>query len=252
MNRLAALLLASAALAAQAQDARYPWDLRFDAARENLDKGYDDWREESAQLSWSPRRGLKLLGGGRATERYEQKDREGFGGFYLPLGSAGTTLHLEGTASSTHKVLAEWSALLEGAHPLGNGFVLNAGAKLSRFTQSDVEIVSAGLDWYMGDYRLGYTGYISRPEGAGWAPAHRLSASWYRSDLTFVTLSYARGREVENVYPTGLISTDVRAVSLTAGVELAPRWGLTFEWAHVRQGDLYTRRTGRIGTRFLF
>ena len=107
-------------------------------------------------------------------------------------------------------------------------------------------------DARIGDYRFAYTGYLSRPGSGAWSPAHRLAASWYRGDLTFATLSAARGREVENVFGAGLLATDVRSYSLQAGVELARNVGLTFEWAQVRQGDLYTRRTGRIGTRLLF
>lgn len=250
--RAAAALAIAVALPSAAQDRPYPWEWRVDGAHENLDNGYADWKEAATQLTWSPRRGLAVLGGARATERYDQRDNEGFGGFYLPLGSAGTTLHAEATGSSTHRVLARWTTLVEASQPLGHGFVLTGGGKFSRYAQSDVQMLNGTIEWYSGDYRLAYTGFISRPEGVGWAPAHRVAASWYRGTLTYVTLSLARGREVENVFPTGLLVTDVRAASLTAGLELTPQWGLTFEYAHVRQGDLYTRRTGRLGTRFLF
>ncbi|MEP7070606.1 MAG: hypothetical protein ABI789_15260, partial [Usitatibacter sp.] len=71
-------------------------------------------------------------------------------------------------------------------------------------------------------------------------------------ELTYATLSAARGREVENVLPAGLLASDVRSASLAGGVEIAPRFGLIFEWARVKQGELYTRREARLGTRFLF
>ena len=247
-----ALLAALAAVPALAQDYAHPWDVRIEGARDNLDNGYDDWREALAQLTWSPRRGLAVLGGARWTERYAQDDREAFGGFYAPLGGHGTTLHVEGAYSSTHKVLAHRSAIVELMQPLARGWVLTGGYKRSRYTQSDVEIVNGALEWYTGDWRFGYTGFLSRTGGSGWAPAHRLAASWYRSRLTHATLSLARGREVENVFPTGLVTTQVRAASLAGGFELTPQWGLTFELAYVEQGDLYTRRSARVGTRFLF
>ena len=245
-------LLALAPIAALSQDRAYPWEFRAEDAHEDLDRGRADWEEGLVQLAWRPRRGLALLGGARATDRFDQRDREGFAAAWLPLGSERTTLHVEGTASSTHRVLARWTALAELSHAFGEGWVGSAAAKLSRFSQADARTVSATVERYMGDFRLGYTAFLSRPESGSWSPAHRIAASWYRGDLTYVTVAGARGREVENVFPSGLLASDVRAASIGAGLELAPRWGLTLEWARVRQGDLYTRRTARIGTRLLF
>lgn len=250
--RALGLVLAAASFGATAADAPYPWELRLEGAREDLDRGRSDWDEALAQLAWRPRRGLAVLGGARATERFDQKDREGFGGVYIPLGNAGATLHAEGTASSTHRVLARWSALAEVSWAFGGGWVVTGTAKQSRFTLADAQTLAVTVERYSGDYRLAYTGYLSRPESGSWSPTHRLAASWYRGDLTFLTLSIARGREVENVFPSGLLASDVRSASLLAGIEVAPNIGLTLEWAHVRQGDLYTRRTARIGTRLLF
>ena len=105
---------------------------------------------------------------------------------------------------------------------------------------------------YVGNFRFGWHAQVSRPEGTGWSPAHRLIASWYRSELTFATLTLARGREVENVPPDGLLVNDVRSVALSGSYELAPRWAITGEVASSRQGELYTRRTLRLGTRLLF
>jgi YaiO family outer membrane protein len=108
------------------------------------------------------------------------------------------------------------------------------------------------VEKYVGDYRFAWHAQVSRVENSSWAPAHRLSASWYRGELTFATLTLARGREVENVPPDGLLQTDVRAASLSGSLEVAPRWALTGELAWAEQGDLYTRRTARLGTRLLF
>lgn len=252
MRRAAALAASTMALACAAQENPRPWEVRVEADYENLDHGQPDWREELAQLAWKPRKDFTLLGGARATERFDQRDREGYAAAYLPLGDKGTILHLEGSASSTHKVLAQDSALAEIAQPVGDGWVLTGGAKYSRYTTGNVTIASGTVEKYIRDYRLGYTVYISRLEGASWTPAHRLAASWYRGELTYVTLSAAKGREVENVFPQPLLVTDVSAGSLAGGVEIMPNWGLTFEALYVRQGDLYTRRGARIGTRILF
>ena len=249
-------LLAAALLvlprAAAAQERRYPWEFRVEGERDNLGNGYEDWRELLGQVAWKPRRSLALLGGARATERFGLRDREAFAGVYLPLAGDATVFHVEATASNTHRVLARSSALAEVSRVLGGGWVATLSAKGSRYPQNDVAAYGAGIERYFGDFRVGYQGIVSRPDGASWSPAHRFSASWHRGDLTFVTLTAARGRDVENVVPTGLLVLDVRSFSLRVGWEVMPWWGLTLELLHERQGDLYTRRGVRVGTRVLF
>lgn len=227
------------------------WEFRAEAQHDNLDHGQPDWNEELLQLAWKPRRGLAILGGARTTERFDQRDREGYAAGYFPLAST-TTLHIEGSASSTHHVLARDSALAEIAQELGRGWVVSAGGKLARYDTGDVRIASATVEKYLGDWRLAYTGYLSRGDTGGWAPAHRISATWYRDTLTYVTASAATGRELENVLPQGLVSTDVRAYAIGGGLKLGREWGLSLDAGHVRQGELYTRRYARLGLRVLF
>jgi YaiO family outer membrane protein len=251
MKRALAFAAAAACLACAAQE-RAPWELRVEGDHENLDHGQPDWNEVMAQLAWRPKKDFTILGGARATDRFDQRDREGFAAAYLPIGDSRTVFHIEGSASPTHKVLARNTVLADIAVPVGSGWVLTPGAKLAHYATGDVAIATGSVEKYVGDYRFGYTAYLSRVEGGPWSPAHRLAASWYRGELTSITLSAAKGRDVENVYPLPLIVTDVRAASLAGGVELAKNWGLTFEALYVRQGDLYTRRGARIGTRILF
>jgi YaiO family outer membrane protein len=149
-------------------------------------------------------------------------------------------------------VLPRHAYLLELAQPLGSGWVLTGGGRQARYDTGDVQATWLQVEKYVGDFRFGWHAQVSRTESSGWAPAHRLTASWYRGELTSATLTLARGREVENVPPDGLLQTDVRAVSLAGSVEVATRWALTGELAWSEQGDLYTRRTARIGTRLLF
>jgi YaiO family outer membrane protein len=245
---VAATLLA---LSAHAQE-RPPFEFRLEGAKEKLDHGYEDWSEALAQLAWRPARGQAFAGAFRATERFGLRDREGLAAAYLPIGEGGTNLHVEGTASSTHRVLPKGTVLAELAQPLGSGWVVGGGGKLSRYTDTDVTTFTANVDKYLGEWRLGYTAYLSRPEGAAWGPSHRLVAAWYRSELRQASFSIARGREQENIPPLGIVTSDVRNATLNAVFEVAPRWGLTFEWAWHEQGDLYTRRTVRLGTRLLF
>jgi len=251
---LAVAALAIAPLAVMAEDppaSPTPWELRAEGQHDNLTNGQPDWNEEMLQLAWKPRRGLAVLGGGRWTERFDQKDHELFGGAYLPVASS-TGVHLEASTSPTHRVLARESLLLELPQQLGAGWVVNAAGKRAHYDSGDVHAAIGTVEKYLGDWRLAYVGYLSRAESGGWAPSHRLSATWYRGDLTYASVSAGRGREVENVYPAGLVTTDVRSANVGAGLELARGFGLTLDLGYVRQGDLYTRRYARLGARVLF
>jgi YaiO family outer membrane protein len=253
VRRFAIAAMVACAAGAQAGEPRpHPWDLRVDGVHDNLDNGYDDWRELMAQLAWRPDTRTSLFGSYRETERFDLRDREAAAGAYLPLGGGGAVLHGEGSWSKTHHVLARHAYLLELAQPLGQGWVLTGGGRQARYETGDVQATWLQVEKYVGDYRFAWHAQVSRVESSGWSPAHRLSASWYRGELTFATLTLARGREVENVPPSGLLQTDVRAASLSGSLELVPRWALTGELAWTEQGELYTRRTARLGTRLLF
>jgi YaiO family outer membrane protein len=231
---------------------RTPFELRVEGARDSLSGGREDWREALGQLAWRPSPGQTFLGGYRATERFGLRDREIVGGAYLPFSKGGPTLHLEGTASSTHRVLAKNTMLADLAVPLGGGWVVGAGGKLARYNTGDVTTAVASIEKYLGEWRLGYSGYLSRPEGGSWGPTHRLVAAWYRGELAQASLSVARGREQQNLPPLGIVTSDVRNVTLNAVFPVFDRFGLVLEWSRQEQGDLYTRRTVRIGTRVLF
>jgi YaiO family outer membrane protein len=244
----AVTLFASSTMAQE----RPPFELRLEGARDTLDRGHQDWTEASAQLAWRPAPGQAFLAGVRATERFGQRDREGIAGAYLPLAAGGPTMHLEATGSATHRVLPRHTVLGELAQPLGNGWVVTGGGKHARYATGDVATAIATVERYLGDWRLAYTLTLSRPEGAGWGPTHRLVAGWHGGELRQAGLSVARGREAENVVPLGIVTSEARNVTLNAVLELAPRWGLVLEWSRHEQGNLYTRRTVRLGTRLLF
>ena len=246
-----ATLLPGAGAAADAPRER-PFELRFDAGMDNLSNDFADWRELAALVSYRPTTRLAVFGGYRETERYDQRDREASAGTYVPLPGLTTSLHFEGTWSDTHRVLARNMFLGEVVQPLGDGWVLSAGGKRTRYTESEVDAVWTQVEKYVGNWRFAYNLQVSRPEGVGWSPAHRVTGSWYRGDLTFVTLIASTGREVENIPPAGLVQSDVHSFAALGGLEITKQWGLVLELAYTKQGDLYTRRTARLGTRFLF
>lgn len=253
MTRLAvAVGGAIVSLAAQAQEPVAPtWEARAEAQRDSLDHGKPGWKEELAQLAWKPKQGLAIFGAARATERFNLRDREGYGGAYVSL-TPSLDLHVEASASQTHHVLARHATLAELSHKLGDGWVGSLAAKSARYETGNVQTAIGTIEKYAGDWRLGYTGYLSRPESGPWGASHRLSATWSRGTLTYASGSIGFGREIENVVPAGLLVTDVRSATLGGGIEVVRNLGVGIELGYVHQGDLYTRRHARLGARYLF
>jgi YaiO family outer membrane protein len=248
---LVAALLAFPALAA-AQDAPrpHPWEVRADAGRENLDRGLPDWTEERVQLTFRPTVRQAAFAGFRETERFDQRDREGFGGVYVPV--FGGVAHVEGTWSSTHRVLPRDSYLAEWIQPAAGGWLFAVGARRTRYTPAISHLVWGSVEKYAGDFRYAYRLQGARVEGGPWSASHRVSASWYRGELTYATLAGSAGREIDSVFVDRVVAADVRAVTLEGGLEVTPSWGLLLELGWTRQGDFYTRRAGRVGARLIF
>ncbi len=245
------IVLAAAGLAAAAAAAQPPGvELRPFVSRDNLDNGYQDWREAGAELAWRGPPGRLFLFRARETDRYGLRDVEAAILATLPY-AGNWSLSLEGSGTSSANVLPEWSAAATVARVLGNGWIASGSWKETRYTTSEVSMATVGLERYVGNYRFAYTAYLSRPHGEAWSPTHRLAASWYGEGLTRLEAGAARGRESENT-PAGLITTDVRNLTLSGCLGISPALGLTMEFERQRQGDFYTRKAIRLGARVLF
>lgn len=248
MRRLALALACLAATVAFAEPAGV--ELRPFGARENLDNGFEDWREAGAELAWRNTEGRLLYLRGRETERYGLRDREAAAGLALPIAPA-WQLAIEATGTRDAQVLPEWSAIATLYRKLEGGWVASGSWKELQYVTSGVSTATAGIERYIGALRLAYTGYLSRPHGQAWSPTHRVVAAWYGDGLTRLELGAARGRESENT-PAGLITSNVRGYTFSGTLGLSPAWALTLDVEHQQQGDFYTRETIRLGARVFF
>lgn len=246
--KLVALALAALPFFARAQDAFL--DAEAGGTYEKLTNGRDPWKSVylEAANQYAPRQ--TLYGGVRETERFGFRDSEVGLGYSQPFGAKWTAL-LEGTYSSQHNVLAENSVYGQLAWAAPEGWVLSGGARHSEYTTSRVNLLIGNVERYWGGFRAGYTIYNGRPEGSGSATSHRLSLDrYYDGERSRIGISGAWGREVENQGPpTGIITSDIRNVTLSGRHWLSARWALTWDAGTQQQGDLY-RRTGlRLGLR---
>lgn len=246
---LAAAMALSGGLAAQ--EPGFSVEAEARNSIERLTGGRADWR--STQLDVQARNAARqsYYGGLRATERFDQGDSDALIGTYQPLGAA-WAMQLEATASPSHRVLARRSLLSQLERRFDGGWGVQAGYRRSEYERTGTDLAIATVDRYFSSFRAAYSLYLGRPDGASFGPSHRLQWSYHYADRSFVGISAAAGKEAENIFPSGVLTSQVRGLSLAGRHEFAPGWAATYEWLAHRQGDLYTRRGFGLGLRHAF
>lgn len=256
MRAAAALVALAPALAlAQAGEGlklRMASEIELGASRERLSGGRPDWTSLSLEglHRFAPRQ--TLYGGVRETERFSLRDTELWAGYYHPLGPDWTAL-VEASASSQHNVLPKSSVFGQLSRAFEGGWGLNLGWRHSEFTRSGVNLLVAGGERYWGSFRAAYSLYAGRPEGGTTGVAHRFALNYYYGEGSTIGIAATAGREVENVGPpVGILSTDVRNLTLTGRHWMTPGWALSWDVVAHEQGSLYRRHGLRLGLRYRF
>lgn len=221
-------------------------------SHEALDRGYTNW--DSAYLDGSHRFGERnsVYGELRETRRFGLRDREVSGGYYHPLGETWTGL-IEASVSPDHNVLPQDSLSGRLQKAFDGGWDVQAGLRHNTYNTASGNLMVVTGERYWGNYRAAYTLYLSKLQGSGAAPSHMGQISYYYGGNSYLTLGFAKGRQVESLGPgLGVLITDVTGKSLSGRHWLDPRWGLSYEVISEHQGNLYSRRGIRLGLRRAF
>ncbi len=257
--RLAArLAIASVGLCAAALTCHASAEQTFPATevevsgeRLKLSNNLADWHDNGVSVSRRFDKDNSLYAAYRETSRYGLDDHETtVGGYFKPAGAL--IVNLEGSTSDTHKVLAEHALLAQLSYVLGGGTVLNGGYKISKFADATAKIANLGVEQYVADWRLAYTLYLAKPDGAPYSANHRVQATRYFDDWATLGLSVSHGREVENVGGTRLLVSDVDNVTFSGSLMVQKGWWLLFDASRQRQGTLYVRQGARLGVKAVF
>jgi len=253
MRGLIGALLAAALGAPACGAAQDSPRVEFEAGhgRERLTDGRSPWTDTNLALEVKTAARQTFTGRWRETERFGLGDREGALGMYLPFG-VGWSATFEYTGSPTHQVLPRYSLFAQVEKQLSGGWGIHAGLRHSEYTLNHADLRLLTIERYVGNERLAYTFYSGKPEGGGWSPSHRLQWSHFFNDRDFAGISAARGREVENIVPGGLLASDVRNLTLFGRWWIARHWALSGEAIAHEQGSLYRRHGFRLGLRHQF
>lgn len=218
---------------------------------ERLSRDLPDWNSAYLEAAYDLAPGQTVYGHIREADRFDLRDTELSAGYYHPFGPF--TALVDGSYSPDHHVLPEWSLLGQLSWRVGGGWVASGGWRHNEYSSGSARVLIAGLERYFAHYRASYALYNGKPEGAGSGSAHRLGFDYYYGEHSRVGAAATFGREVENVgEPTGIISSEVRAVALLGRHWLNAAWAVTWEVGTHEQGDLYRRTGARLGLRHRF
>jgi len=243
-----ALLVLAALLAANAK----ALEVEGGYSHENLDKGKPDWKSVYLEAAHDLAKHQTVYGWVREVERFDFRDSEIAAGYYHPFNERWTG-QVETSHSADHKVLPATSLFAALSWQPVQGWLVSGGWRRNEYATTESRVLSAGLERYFGSYRAFYALHNGKPQDAPSASAQRFGIDYYYGERSRVGAGLTWGREVENVGPpTGLITSDVRAIGVYGRHWMTSAWALTWELGTHEQGELYRRTGGRLGLRRQF
>jgi YaiO family outer membrane protein len=235
----------------RAQSAETFSEIGFRMNRETLTGGRLGWRDDTVELAHQFERRKLLLGRLTQTERFGLSDSTAAIAGYFPFGDQ-TTVYVEQTLSSTHRVLPRGSTHVQLSRAMAGGWGLIGGWKHVRYDSTDVDVADLGVERYFSNYRAAFTVLPSRSETAGSALSYRLQLGYYYGERNNFQLVMGDGTEVDKPTGAGLIvSTPVRSIGLYGRHWLSSLWAFEYGAGQSVQGG-YTRRSLDAGLRFRF
>lgn len=246
----------AAAPAVRLDQARPDFFLAASHAQEDPSNQPRNWQDSDLELTarFAPRTqvGARAI----ASSRFGLSDSTyGFNGYYALTRAA--TAHAEVLWSPTHRVRPRdtWRAAL--TYGLPAGFVVAAGYRQSRYTESDVEVLDGTIERYFSAYRVAYTLYHSDSDTAGTAWSHQFHGSWYYRDDASLNLSIAFGDEVEKTLTADTVTrTAFEGIALWGESWMTPDFALTYALGFTDlstdQGVDFDRKAFNVGAKFRF
>ena len=225
-------------------------EVEGDAGVSSLSNSSPDWR--SQELDWR-RHDADASSYGFAlghVDRFDLSDRYVTADGYLPVSST-WSVQGEASVSPEHNVLPQDSLFAGVVCALPEAWDLQAGFRYSRYTTSDADVASLGVEKYFGNWRAAYTLYDGSSGGASGA-SDVLRLDWYYGDRSHVGLGLVHGSEVDRVSPVKLVVTPVSGAFVTGAQEVGAHWAFTYTVGVTSLGDFYTQRGVLVGLAYRF
>jgi YaiO family outer membrane protein len=226
-------------------------EVELNTTQERLTKGLPNWTTNAIFLSWRDAERRSWYGGWRDVRRYNLNDTDAHVGTVQPLGND-FSLQGEVGGSGSHRFLARSYAQLVMHKSFGTDWMTSVGWKESHFDAGRTVLGTFAVERTLRSYRVGYTLYEGRPDGAGFSPSHRLHLSRDYGDRNVMTVSLIDGRETEASGNGRFLTSPISGLSVSGKHWFTPDWALSWDVIQQKQGDLYTRKGVTLGIRRAF
>jgi YaiO family outer membrane protein len=220
--------------------------IQFNVGYEHLSNGYSPWRSAGLELrDAGVKGGVHLAVEERS--RFSLLDHDVRFGVERRVASRWVFTG-EGQVSPSHRISAIWGAGGQVEFIAGAGWSLHASLLRRRYRAASVDLGAIGVERYLSRYRAAYWFYRARLDGGETSASHRVQGDLYYGPLTSSAgLSVSMGDEVENLGPSGILTTAVRTAAVVGRHWMNPTWFVAYEVVVHEQGDFYTRRRIMVG-----
>jgi YaiO family outer membrane protein len=227
-------------------------EARMSLQIESLSNGSGDWHDASFEIAGDAGTRRRWYATAHDVRRFSLHDDLFSGGYLHPLGK-NTVVSLEVQGSFSHRVVPQFGVSSRIDAAVGRGWVLNAGLAERRYDTGGVTMLTAGVEKYVGPYRLAYTSYGAFVSGGGvLSHAAAFDRSYGRGEDNVVGVTISAGEELEQDVRAELRTSQVRGISARGRHWFGRRIGIIYTVGVHEQGTHYTRRGGTLGIAFRF
>ncbi len=226
-------------------------EARMALQMESLSNDAADWQDASFEITSDAGLKRRWFAAFHDVRRFSLHDDLFAGGYLHPIGKK-AVVTIEAQGSVSHHVVPQISLAGRIDAAVGRGWVLNGGLSGRRYDTGDVTMVTAGIEKYMGAFRLAYTSYGAFLGGEGsLSHSATIDRTYGRGEDNIFGITFAGGEELEHD-GTGLRTSEVRGISARGRHWLGRRVGVLYTIGIHEQGTYYTRRGGTAGIAFRF
>ena len=226
--------------AAVPAERRHPWVLTLGTGFDALDNGLPDWNSQFVEIRYEHDAAARYSVSLARDARNDASDNTA--GVAAEWSPGRWVLGAGLTRSNEPAIMPESGFDVHLGRSFGDGWGVTLRHRRRDYANAEVDSTIAGVEKYVGEFRLAFDHAWSRLDESSNFTSHVLAGSWYISDDASIGLSYAAGREAESIGPGLVLETDIRTATLSGRYQFSRRVGANWWLGLHEQGDLYRRR----------
>jgi YaiO family outer membrane protein len=226
-------------------------DVQASYSHESLTNGRKSWDGRALRFTQQSS-GRTVYVELSSNSRFGQDDEQVLAGAYVPLSERWMAI-AEAGAADPHGILPAESFFGGMQYASGSHWYEGIGARHATYDPASVNSAIATLEHYWRSYRFYYTFTAADLAGEGTDVEHAAEIDrYYGKNPSFIGIGYVSGREVDAAGASLLISSRVRGWNVSGRHWMNRNWGVVYGIGTFAQGNLYTRKGGRLGLDYRF